>query len=292
MPSSRASGSASGGAASAARFTGRRPSDTDAAHGAHEVGRARVIGELAAQVGDVDVDEVVVAEPVLAPDALEQLRAGEGDARRGGERVQEVELDAGEVELDAVELGLAGGGVDGEGAERADDVRGRAAGRGGVGAAEHGFHAADELGDAEGLGDVVVGAGLEADDLVQLGVLRGEHQDVGVAELAHPPADLDAVDVGQAEVEDDQVERVQGGRLTAASPSSAWATSKPCCTSRALTSIRFSGASSTTRARGAVVPGMIDPGDRQVAADLHRVELRCALERFGGGLRPRGRAGR
>ena len=63
----------------------------------------------------------------------------------------------------------------------------------------------------ERLGDVVVGAGLEADDLVELGVLRGEHQDVGVAELADAAADLDAVDVGQAEVEHDQVEVVQRG---------------------------------------------------------------------------------
>ena len=85
-------------------------------------------------------------------------------------------------------------------------------------AAQHGLHAADELGDAEGLGDVVVGAGLEADDLVELGVLRGEHQHVGVAELAHPAADLDAVDVGQAEVEDDQVEGIEGGRANSGLP--------------------------------------------------------------------------
>ena len=97
---------------------------------------------------------------------------------------------------------------------------GRPLGAGAVAARapQHGLHAADELGDAEGLGDVVVGAGLEADDLVELGVLRREHQHVGVAELAHPAADLDAVDVGQPEVEDDQVERVQGGRANGGLP--------------------------------------------------------------------------
>ena len=56
----------------------------DAAHGGDEVGRARVVGELAAQIGDVDVDEVVVAEPVLAPDALEQL--GAARTRRAARR--------------------------------------------------------------------------------------------------------------------------------------------------------------------------------------------------------------
>src|SRR4051794_34019356 len=44
---------------------------------------------------------------------------------------------------------------------------------------------------------------------------------------------------------------------TASSPSAAWATVKPCWISRALTSIRFSAASSTTRARGVMVlPGI------------------------------------
>ena len=88
--------------------------------------------------------------------------------------------------------------------------------------AQHGLHAADQLGDRERLGHVVVGAGLEADDLVELGVLRREHQDVRVAEGAHAAADLDAVDVGQADVEDDQVERgAAAAARTAASPSAA-----------------------------------------------------------------------
>ena len=75
-------------------------------------GDARVVGELAAQVGDVDVDEVVVAEPVRAPHALEQLRAAERDARLGGERVEQVELDPGQLERGAVERDLAGERVD------------------------------------------------------------------------------------------------------------------------------------------------------------------------------------
>ena len=75
----------------------------DAADRADEVRGARVIGELAAQVGDVDVDQVVVAEPVRAPHALEQLRAAERDARLGGERVEQVELDPGQLERRAVE---------------------------------------------------------------------------------------------------------------------------------------------------------------------------------------------
>ena len=119
MPSSRRSGSASGGAAAAGPSPAGAHPVSDAADGADEVRGARVVGELAAQVGDVDVDEVVVAEPVLAPHALEQLRAAERDARLGGQRVEQVELDPGELERDAVELDLAGRGVDRQRAERA-----------------------------------------------------------------------------------------------------------------------------------------------------------------------------
>jgi hypothetical protein len=44
-------------------------------------------------------------------------------------------------------------------------------------AAQLGAHAAEQLAHREGLGDVVVGADLEADHLVDLGVLGGEQDD-------------------------------------------------------------------------------------------------------------------
>ena len=113
----------------------------------------------------------------------------------------------------AVEDDLAGERVDRERAELPRRVlrRRRGASRAAARAPQDGLHAPDELRHAERLRDVVVGARLEPDDLVELGVLRGEHQDVGVAEGAHAAADLDAVDVGQADVEDDQVQRVRLG---------------------------------------------------------------------------------
>src|SRR5690606_15515046 len=43
------------------------------------------------------------------------------------------------------------------------------------------------------------------DQLVDLLVAGGDHHQVGVAELPHPPAHLDAVETGQTEVEGDQV---------------------------------------------------------------------------------------
>ena len=68
-----------------------------------------------------------------------------------------------------------------------------------------GLEPGQELDPAEGLGQVVVGPGVEAPDLVALGGERGQHQDGHVAHVPDPLEHLPAVEVGQAHVEDDQV---------------------------------------------------------------------------------------
>ena len=70
--------------------------------------------------------------------------------------------------------------------------------------------AASELPHREGLGDVVVGAHLEAGDLVDLVPLRGEHDDRHLAAGAKAPADLDPVELREHDVEDDEVEPLLG----------------------------------------------------------------------------------
>ena len=88
--------------------------------------------------------------------------------------------------------------------------------------AEHGADAREELLDVERLGHVVVGAGVERGDLVGLAVARGQHHDRNVAERAHPAQHLDAVDVGEPEVEQhdvgpavgDQHDRILAARRT------------------------------------------------------------------------------
>ena len=57
----------------------------------------------------------------------------------------------------------------------------------------------------EGLREVVVGADLETDQSVDLLAPRGDDHDVGVGEGAQLPADLDPVEVGEGEVERDEV---------------------------------------------------------------------------------------
>ena len=86
------------------------------------------------------------------------------------------------------------------------------------GPAQRRAHARDELGQLERLRHVVVCAELEADDDVDR-VARGrEDHDRDAARLADLPADLVAVEPGQHEVEDDEVERLAAEPLEPFSP--------------------------------------------------------------------------
>lgn len=68
------------------------------------------------------------------------------------------------------------------------------------------------LGEPEGLGDVVVGPGVEPDDGVDLVGPGGEDEHGhGVALAPQPATDLQTVHRGQAEVEDDEVGVVARG---------------------------------------------------------------------------------
>ena len=62
-----------------------------------------------------------------------------------------------------------------------------------------------ELVHAEGLGDVVVGAGIEGGDLVGLALADAEDDDRHARPTAEAVDDVDAVEAGKAEVEDDEV---------------------------------------------------------------------------------------
>ena len=77
-----------------------------------------------------------------------------------------------------------------------------------AGPAERGPDPGDQLGQVEGLADVVVGAGLEPDhDVHRVGPGR-EHHDRDGRGLPDLAADLVAVEPRQHDVEEDEVERV------------------------------------------------------------------------------------
>ena len=80
-------------------------------------------------------------------------------------------------------------------------------------ASSDGADARDELAQPERLDDVVVRAELEPDDAVDLLALGGDHDDRDVRASAQLAADGEPVDVGQAEVEQDEVGRRRVERL-------------------------------------------------------------------------------
>ena len=81
----------------------------------------------------------------------------------------------------------------------------RPLGRGRGRSAQGGLDPGQQLREAQRLGDVVVGAQLQAADLVGLGAAGRDHEDRHPAELADPLDDLPAVEPGQRDVEDDEV---------------------------------------------------------------------------------------
>ena len=74
-----------------------------------------------------------------------------------------------------------------------------------------GRHAAPQHGRFDRLGEIVVGAGVEAGDHVFLGVAAGEHHDVGegvIRVALHAAADVDAVHARHLPIENRQPRRV------------------------------------------------------------------------------------
>src|SRR5262249_32644442 len=137
---------------------------------------------------DVEVDGARDGQALVAPDLAQEALARDGAALLADEEREDLPLEVREadllllaVELEALEVDLA----------LAELVAG---GRGrrrrllvllvGALAAEVSAHARDELAHAEGLRDVVVGAELEAEDLVALVRARREEDHRGAVSAA------------------------------------------------------------------------------------------------------------
>src|ERR1700730_10442497 len=142
------------------------------------------------------------------PHLLQELLLGHELAPVADEDLDDRPLGGSETDLVPVAPHLLGCEVDGEVGRRDDRClldRRRPA--------QRGPEAREQLVHAEGLGDVVVGAGVERGDLHGFGVAGGEHDDRHVAPPAQRSGDVDAVDVGQAEIEDNDVGMVTGREL-------------------------------------------------------------------------------
>src|SRR5947208_12031487 len=142
----------------------------------------RRVAELPPQLPHVDVDGARVTRERVAPDPLEQLIAREDQALVVEELPEEVELLGRQPDLLVPEATLAPARVEYEVAVPEDTAVALRLPRP---AAEDGPHARHELAWIEGFREVVVGADLEAGDLVEVVVPGGQHQDGQRARLAN-----------------------------------------------------------------------------------------------------------
>ena len=154
----------------------------------------------------------------LTPDIVQQSVAAEDFARMPVEELHEVKFAGGQVEHLVVASKLEGSRTDFAGTDAEWGVGGRAGRRSGIGSTtQQRLDAGEEFPDPEWLGHVVVGTRVEPDDLVHFLSLGGEHQDGGAdAGLAEDPADLEPVDLGEHDVQEDEAGGLALDRLEGA----------------------------------------------------------------------------
>src|SRR3954454_14187428 len=136
-----------------------------------QLGLLGVALDLLAEVGDVHVAGPHVAGELRLPQLLHDLQTTEDLSRALGEEPQDLELRPRQVDGLAADRDQVSREVD---PHRPGVDRLSLSGRGGaveLAASQLGAHASQELAHREGLGDVIVRADLQADDLVHLGVL-------------------------------------------------------------------------------------------------------------------------
>ena len=116
------------------------------------------------------------------------------------EGAQQIVLGWSQLHLAARDSNQASGEVNGQfpGAEDGLARRGR-------GAAQCRTHARQQLTHTKWLGDVVISAGIQRRDLSRFLLLDGQNDDRRLRPLAHEPRDLNAIFVGQPQVQHDQI---------------------------------------------------------------------------------------
>src|SRR3954452_3817402 len=156
--------------------------------------------ELVAQVAHVDLDHVRAVLVGVVPHVLEQLEAGEDLARVAHEGLEQGELAPGQGQLGLAAPHPVAGRVQAQVADLEDGGPGRR------GPAHERPDAGQQLVERERLDQVVVGPAVQAADPVLDAVAGGEHQRGRPHPLlAQLPADVEADDPRQHEVEEDDV---------------------------------------------------------------------------------------
>src|SRR4051794_10729447 len=178
----------------------------DTSHRQDERRIGRVVLDLLAQMAHVDVDGLLVlVERLVVAQQLEQLAPGVDAPGPAGEVAQDLELGRREADPSLAALDAPPLEVDHE-VLVADHPAATRVGKLPVRPAQECLDPAHQLAQAERLRQVVVRAELEPDDLVDLVVAGGQDEDRHLrAGRTHAAEDLEAVDAGQSDVEDDEV---------------------------------------------------------------------------------------
>src|SRR5947207_9113173 len=213
-PSGTGTGAGIGGVSAAVLALALGEGVPDAPDGHDERRRRGIILDLVAEVADVDVDRLLVLiERLVVAEQLEELAAGVDPPRARREMAEDLELGRGEADPPIASLNAASFEVDHEIAV-ADDPASRGVAEIAVRSTQEGLDPAHQLAQPERLGQVVVRAELEADHLVDLVVGSGPDEDRRLrAGGAKPAKNLEPVNAGQADIEDDEVGRLVRGEL-------------------------------------------------------------------------------
>src|SRR5262245_9085120 len=187
---------------------GTDPAISHSGLGQDQPGSGGLVSELAPQGAHVDAKVVALLCVAGAPDGSQEPLVGQELAGVGHEGFQERVLSLGQVDRSPVERDEATAQVDLEIA-RADDRRGGVAA---VAPPEGGPQTGEHFLDPEGLRDVVVGPRVQRRHLVGLAVPDREHDDRDLRERADTPDHLGAVQVGKAEVQEQELGSDLGGR--------------------------------------------------------------------------------
>jgi len=159
-----------------------------------------VFFDFFAELVDYDAEIFGFVAVFGTPDGLQETTVGDGFALLSDEMLEDFEFLGREMDFGT-----------GHGDAALFKIHGQffgLEGRNGVGGgvpAERGANAGEEFFDAEGLGDVIIGAGVEGDDFVTFGVANGEDDDGNVAPGADFAAGFDARDAGKINVEKNEV---------------------------------------------------------------------------------------
>ena len=165
-------------------------------------GVPRVRLDFLSQLIDEDAQIFGLLAVIGAPDRLQQLAVRDGFIGVQDQVAEKVELLGREPDFVAGDDDLTGAKIDLDVVEK-DMLRSGI--RGKRRTAQRGANARQQLGHAEGLGDEIVGSGIEGTHLILLAVANGQHDDGdfrGGPELA---AHLQAAHTGHVHIEEHEV---------------------------------------------------------------------------------------